>query len=275
MVRVEGGTFTMGSDDGHSDERPKHKVKLSTFCIDRTEVTVAAHRKCTKEVHKGIKCSPAPTEIRWEGADVKWSKCCNGDNPDKDQHPINCVDWEQASTYCKWADKYLPTEAQWEYAARGTDGRKYPWGNDKPSAKLLNACGAECRELGKRNEEPWHVMYEEDDGAEATAEVGTKQQGASPFGAVGMAGNVWEWVADWYVDHYSAQGDTIPEDPQGPDAGTPPSRVIRGGGWSDYDPSQVRAAIRFRIDGSNRHNDVGFRCARGLVPSFASPPPVR
>jgi formylglycine-generating enzyme required for sulfatase activity len=264
MVLVPGDTFTMGAADGDSDEKPPHPVKLSTFCIDRTEVTVADYRRCTKETRNDARCSPAPTEVKWEGADVEsWSQFCNGDKAEKDRHPINCVDWEQARAYCKWADKYLPTEAQWEYAARGKDGRKYPWDNDKPSARLLNACGTECRELGKRAGQIWSVMYEESDGAEATAEVGRYPQGKSPFGAMDMAGNVWEWVADWYADHYPAQGNTIPEDPRGPDAGTSPRRVVRGGGWDDDDTSRVRAAYRYWNDVSNRLNYVGFRCARG------------
>jgi formylglycine-generating enzyme required for sulfatase activity len=135
----------------------------------------------------------------------------------------------------------------------------YPWGYDEPSAKLLNACGKECRELGKRNGQTWKVLYEEDDGAEATAEVGKYPQGASPFGALDMAGNVWEWVADGYGP-YPAQGKDIPEDPKGPDAHT---RVIRGGGWNDSELSRVRAAVRSGVNVSVRSSDVGFRCARG------------
>jgi eukaryotic-like serine/threonine-protein kinase len=265
MVLVPGDTFTMGSDDGDADEKPKHLVKLSTFCIDRTEVTVSDYRKCTKETRNGMTCSQAPTTVQWSGysADqVKlWSQFCNGDKPEKDRHPINCVDWDQASRYCTWARKYLPSEAQWEYAARGKDGRKYPWGNDKPTAKLLNACGKECRELGKRNGFTWKVMYEEDDGAEATAEAGKYPDGQSPFGAMDMAGNVWEWVADWYGS-YPADGKTTAQDPQGPEKGT--SRVIRGGGWNSVDPSRVRAAYHDGYDVSLRGSIVGFRCARGL-----------
>ena len=158
---------------------------------------------------------------------------------------------------------YLPSEAQWEYAARGTDGRKYPWGNDKPSAKLLNVCGGECRALGKRLGQTWSVMYEEDDGAESTAEVGKYDLGKSPFGALDMAGNVWEWVADWYAPTYPAEGKNIPEDPTGPDQPPESRRVIRGGSWNNNDAARVRAAIRNRGDVSNRNNFVGFRCARG------------
>jgi formylglycine-generating enzyme required for sulfatase activity len=269
MVLVPGHTFTMGSNDGDADENPPHRVKLSTFCIDRTEVTVADYRVCTKEARNGVTCSRAPTTVQYSeysATDAKlWSQFCNGDKAEKERHPVNCVDWQQADAYCRWAGKYLPTEAQWEYAARGKDGRKYPWDKEKgePSAKLLNACGKECRELGKRNKRDWKVMYEEYDGAEATADVTKYEQGVSPFGALNMAGNVWEWVADWYGP-YPADGKIIAQDPKGPDKGT--YRVVRGGGWILDDPSRVRAAIRGGFDVSDRNNDVGFRCARGPTP---------
>jgi formylglycine-generating enzyme required for sulfatase activity len=257
----------MGSADGYPDEKPPHKVKLSAFCIDRTEVTVAAYLRCTKEARNGVTCA-APTTVPYSGytaADAKfWSQFCNGGKAEKDKHPINCVDWRQADAYCKWNNGYLPTEAQWEYAARGADGRKFPWGNDKPSAKLLNACGGECRAMGKRLGKTWSVMYEEDDGAESTAPVGIYPDGASPFGALDMAGNVWEWVADWYVPSYPAEGKTIPQDPRGPDKSPESSRVTRGGGWVSGNASWVRAADRYRGDVTERLVDIGFRCARGL-----------
>jgi formylglycine-generating enzyme required for sulfatase activity/serine/threonine protein kinase len=266
-VFVKGDTFTMGSADADADEKPPHPVKLSAFCLDKTEVTVAAYRQCTKEPRNGVTCAAAPTTVLITGLSAEdtkfWSTFCNGDKADKNTHPINCVDWTQAEAYCRWTGGALPTEAQWEYAARGTDGRKYPWGNDKPGAKLLNACGTECRAMGEKlGKKGWKVMYEEDDGAGATSPVGAYLPGASPFGALDMAGNVWEWVADWYAP-YPASGDTTAEDPKGPDKSPESRRVIRGGGWYSGDASWVRAALRSRDDVSNRVNSVGFRCARG------------
>src|SRR5262249_8083182 len=123
-------TFNMGSAYGNSDEMPQHNVRLSAFCMDKTEVTVAAYQRCVDEKQ----CEPAG------GKNV--SQSCNRDNPGREKHPINCVNWDQAVKYCKWAGGQLPTEAQWEYAARGTDGRTYPWGNELPQASRLNACGA-------------------------------------------------------------------------------------------------------------------------------------
>jgi formylglycine-generating enzyme required for sulfatase activity len=271
MVPVPAGFFTMGSADGDSDEKPLHEVELSAFCIDKTEVTVADYRRCTKEARNGVTCVAAPTTVQYfaySAADVTlWSQFCNGDKVEKDRHPINCVDWRQADAYCKWTGGYLPSEAQWEYAARGTDGRKYPWGNEKPGAKLLNACGGECRAMSKRLGRAWSVMYKEDDGAESTAEVGKYPLGKSPFGALDMAGNVWEWVADWYAPSYPAEGKTIPENPKGPEKSPESRRVLRGGGWFSSDASGVRAAFRAGNDVSFRTINLGFRCARGQNPN--------
>jgi formylglycine-generating enzyme required for sulfatase activity len=246
-VPVPAGTFTMGSDDGYADEKPQHQVKMSAFCIDRTELTVAAYRRCTKEKRGALQCTVPNT-----------GGFCNWDKTDRDAHPINCVSWIQADAYCKWASAYLPSEAQWEYAARGTDGRKYPWGNELPGPSLLNACGSECAAAHPG----WHTMYKGDDKWPETAPVGTYPAGASPFGALDMAGNVWEWVADWYAS-YPTEGKSIPEDPKGPDKSPESRQVTRGGGWDDIVASGVRAADRSWNDVSNRVDFVGFRCARG------------
>ena len=248
MVHVRGGTFLMGSPPWvGDDEHPQHTVTLRGYCIDRTEVTVAAYTRC---VASG-KCT-APAEPAKLGGD----RLCNGTRGDRQDHPVNCVDWNQAKAYCAWANRRLPSEAEWEYAARGGEGSTYPWGSEAPSARRLNACGSECRARGKQlGPGASKVMYEDTDGWEATAPVGSFPGGASPFGALDMAGNVWEWTADWYGE-YQAGAST---NPTGPKEGT--ARVIRGGGWSEIDASRVRGASRFWDEPANRSADRGLRCA--------------
>ncbi len=251
MVHVPAGTFTMGSATGvgDDDERPAHRVTLGGYCLDTTEVTVAAYGKC---VAAGT-CS-ATTEPAKTGFD----QLCNGTRSDRQSHPVNCVDWNQSKAYCTWANKRLPTEAEWEYAARGSDGRTYPWGNDAPSSRLLNACGSECVAMVKRIlEKDRPPMYPADDGWEATAPAGSFPAGASPFGALDMAGNVWEWTADWHGAY--AAGAAV--NPTGPANGA--ARVNRGGGWNSYGAGYVRGAFRNGFDPSFRVTLVGFRCARG------------
>jgi len=246
----------MGSREriGDADEHPQHKVTLSAYCIDKTEVTVKAYAACVSA--KG--CSAAPLTVNWNkysAADVKlYSRFCNGDN--RPAHPINCIDWYQAKAYCMWAGKRLPTEAEWEYAARGDDGRAYPWINDVPSGRV-NACGSECAAMAKRELNlDWKSMYHASDGWETTAPVGNFPGGASPFGALDMAGNVWEWTADWY----GAYSGVAATDPPGPKIGT--ARVIRGGGWDDHAAASLCTAHRDNLGPSVRNVHAGFRCAR-------------
>jgi len=136
----------MGSDakDAEPSEKPSHNVGLSTFCLDLYEVTVKKYKDCS-DVGK---CRRAPTDVDWPGitpADRKlYAPLCTGNDPEKLDHPINCVTWDLADAYCKASDRRLPTEAEWEFATRGPDGRVYPWGDDPPTAAHLNACGSEC-----------------------------------------------------------------------------------------------------------------------------------
>jgi formylglycine-generating enzyme required for sulfatase activity len=261
----------MGDSDLGDDSKPVHKVTLSPFCIDKTEVTVAAFRGCVQAGH----CPPpsttvegwigerTPTGVKWEDitprAKTIGSLFCIWGRSYRDQHPINCVDWKQASVYCEWTGGRLPTEAEWEYAARGSDGRKYPWGNEEPAAFRLNACGKECVSMAKRHlHEVWTQVYSGDDGWPATAPVGSYPEGASPFGVLDMAGNVWEWTADSAAP-YSDEAVTNPQRSQ-PDASP---RAIRGGGWKHVTRDWVRAAIRGWYDPRSRYEYLGFRCARG------------
>ena len=250
MVPVPAGTFLMGSRDGvgDADEHPQHDVTLSAFCIDKTEVTVAAYTRCVASGKCTVTNGPEK---------VGFDRLCNGTRGDRQYHPINCVDWNQATVYCAWAKKRLPSEAEWEYAALGGDGRTYPWGNEAPSAKRLNACGSECRAVGSSLGMDWAAMYEDSDGWSGTAVVGSFQSGASQFGALDMAGNVSEWTADWY-GAYTAGASA---NPHGAKEGK--VRVVRGGGWLNGDTSWVRGADRDWNEPGLRYTNLGFRCVRG------------
>ncbi len=261
-VKIPAGQYFQGSDikDAPANEKPAHNVTLDAFCIDLYEVTAREYRSCS-DVGK---CKRAATEVEWPNitpADKKiYSPLCTIDDPEKGDHPINCVSWDMASTYCKAQDKRLPTEAEWEYATRGPDGRVYPWGDEQPTAKHLNACGPECVAWGKQNKSPLQALYQEDDGFATTAPVGKFEAGRSRFGPYDVVGNVWEWVADWY-------GDYSPVDkanPTGPDAGQ--RRVIRGGAWNGSFASWLHPSFRYAQDPNAASHGIGFRCAKPLLP---------
>ncbi len=253
MVYIPAGTFAMGSvdGDGQADQHPQHPVTVGSFCMDRTEVTVNAYTAC---VHTGA-CAPAPTTVNHDNSDHSLEdQFCNGERADRGSHPINCVDWQMATDFCAAQGDRLPTEAEWEYGARGTDGRIYPWGNDPPGPTQLNACGSECVALGHANDRNWRALHPGDDGWGSTAPVGSYPAGRSPFGLDDMAGNVWEWTSDWYGPY----GDHGP-----PRRGR--YRVFRGGGWIGDGAPWVRAALRGRHDPTYRGDYLGFRCARGAT----------
>jgi formylglycine-generating enzyme required for sulfatase activity len=257
MVPVPAGTFRMGSPEGQGEpnEQPQHAVTLPSYCIDTTEVTVAAYAACVA----ANACRVAPRTVNWNRYSVENGKLYSGwcNHEERPDHPINCVDWFQAAAYCTWKGKRLPTEAEWEYAARGSDDRAYPWGQEAPNAKRLNACDSECVAMAMRHGIGWPAMYDGNDGWGTTAPVGSYPEGRSPFGALDMAGNVWEWTADRY-GAYPTQAET---NPQGPSTGT--SRVLRGGGWVTQDADKTRAAFRIWNTPAVRDVDLGFRCARG------------
>ena len=261
MVMIKGGKFFMGSDDRKDEEseRPAHQVTLSPYCIDTTEVTVAQYKECSD---KG-ECKRAPRDNEWPGITPRERKIydvlCNIRDPEtKADHPINCVDWELSNAFCKASGRRLPTEAEWEFAARGSDGRKYPWGDEPPTSEnRLNACGKECLAWGKKNNEDVSAMYSADDGWATTAPVGSFPKGASPFGLQDVVGNVWEWASDWYAPY----GPSAQVDPAG---GTGEARVLRGGAWNGSEIGWVRPTYRFKSEPSLRSHGIGFRCAKTL-----------
>jgi formylglycine-generating enzyme required for sulfatase activity len=240
MRLVPAGEFSMGSENGDSDERPVHQVYLDAFYMDMYEVTNAAYRAC---VSAGV-CTP-PHDTSSATRSIYYG------NSQYDNYPVIYVDWEQANTYCEWRGGSLPTEAQWEKAARGTDGRTYPWGNAFDGTKV-NFCDKNCPfgELDKTV----------DDGYADTSPVGSYESGKSPYGIYDLAGNVWEWVADWYDPNYYASSPS--SNPLGPSSGQ--DRVLRGGSW-DVNRYGVRSAYRnyYTPDVINFFS-VGFRCARSL-----------
>jgi hypothetical protein len=214
MSQIPGGAFWAGSGAPHGppDELPRYQTRVSPFCLDRTEVTVQAYLEC---VAQG-KCSPAHGE----------QKTCNAHRGDRPNHPINCVDWRQADVFCRSVGKRLPTELEWEYAARGGDEqRAYSWGNDEPD---LQTC--------------WKSNH--------SCEVGRFPAGA--FGLSDMTGNVWEWTGTWYGAY-----------PWPPETGD--HRVYRGGGWSRRFPKWMKATLRNRANPKEWGSHLGFRCASQLA----------
>jgi len=264
MIEIPGGKFFMGSDEKAEwaeRERPAHKVQLAPYCIDRFEVTTAQYKACSD---KGD-CKRASTENDFEGITDKLHKTfdplCNIRDPAAmASHPINCVDWQMAVDYCQAAGKRLPTEAEWEFATRGSDGRTYPWGDEVPTAGHLNACGKECLAWSrKRGIFDQEAMYpKEDDGFPTTAPVGSFPKGKSVFGVEDVVGNVWEWTSDWYAPYSTA----VETDPKGPSTGK--ERVIRGGAWNGSQPTWVRPTFRYSDVPTSKSYGIGFRCAKPL-----------
>jgi formylglycine-generating enzyme required for sulfatase activity len=259
MVQIAGGKFFMGADDGNADEKPAHQVMLSPFCMDRHEVTTAEYEACSN----AGECRRAPIEVDWKGITPRqtkvYSTLCNARRAERADHPINCVDFDRAVRYCAYAKKRLPTEAEWEFSARGSDGRKYPWGDEEPDATRLNACGAECIAWGAKNGEPMRALYATNDGWEGTAPVGRFPDGASPFGLLDVVGNVWEWTSDW-DGSYDTESQV---DPTGPASGT--RRVVRGGAFNGGFASWVRPTQRYSDRPEAQSHAYGFRCARTLA----------
>ncbi len=222
MVLIPAGSFWMGcapaDKDCYEDEKPRHEVVLDAFYIDKTEVTVRQYRRC---VPSGACTAPG------SGGYV------NSKKPGREDHPVNYTDWHQASAYCRWAKKRLPTEAEWEKAARGTDDRIYPWGNQPPSCQYavmrIFRVGRGC-------------------GRKSTWPVGSKPAGASPYGVLDMVGNVREWVADYYDRDYYQTESSTDRNPSGPSDGE--DRVFRGGGWSGDDTRDLRIS-----NGPNAHTE--------------------
>jgi formylglycine-generating enzyme required for sulfatase activity len=252
MVSIPGGSFQMGSTEAeildaialcqehyqtcnrwyYERESPAHPVTLADFWIDQTEITNAQYRQC---VAAGI----CPEPMICDKGEPTYA------DPQKPDHPVVCVNWEAAQAYCHWAGARLPTEAEWEYAFRGSAGLIYPWGNVFDGS-WLNYCDRNCSQV--------HVDERFEDGFIKTAPVGSFLHDASWSGVLDMSGNVSEWVADWYGD-YSLE---VMTNPVGPISGS--ERMLKGCSWF-YHPAYCRGAARGSASPDIRFDYLGFRCA--------------
>ncbi len=254
MALVPAGCFMMGSEEGLDDEKPVHQVCFEEpFWVDVYEVTNARFAEFLNKM--GNQTEGGETWLNADDEDVLIGESGGIWAPLEGyaDHPVIEVTWFGAAAYCEWRGARLPTEAEWEYAARGPDGPVYPWGNDFDGT-LLNFCDMNC-EYG------W-ADRGVNDGYRHTAPVSTYPGGASWVGALDMGGNVWEWLSDWYDYGSGYYADAPTLNPQGPESGS--SRVMRGGSW-DFGYSSARAAARNCKDPGNSGNDYGFRCV-GIIP---------
>jgi formylglycine-generating enzyme required for sulfatase activity len=262
MVLVPAGEFTMGTPAGSGglpDEHPARLVYLSAFWIDRYEVTNAAYETFVQATDYVAPANANPVSTLWEH---------NRPLPGIEQHPVVNVSWLDAVAFCRWAGKRLPTEAEWEKAARGTTGRLYPWGNEWDFEKANSASYWAKRTVEFSNSVDWEAFWIKGEGAVISREKGVKGEiltlpvgsfpaGVGPYGALDLAGNAAEWVQDWYNPNYYP---TAPlSDPQGPDRGA--IKAMRGGSW-------LKPAISLRTTDrdlgtmDSRPSGTGFRCAR-------------
>ncbi|MFZ3150117.1 MAG: formylglycine-generating enzyme family protein [Anaerolineaceae bacterium] len=240
-VLIPAGKFLMGCDQTRNggfncfqDELPLHKVYLSDYYIDKYEVTNRQYALCVEDGG----CS----DPYYKSSSTRDSYY---GNPDYDDYPVMSLSWYEADTYCTWAGGRLPTEAEWEKAARGTTYQTYPWGDEETTCKLANSqdgnLGSPC--IGD------------------TLKVGSRPDGASPYGIMDMAGNVWEWVNDWYGRDYYYHSAYL--NPQG--YGTGLNKIVKGGSW-DYSWGRLRIAYNSDHDPNTHNESFGFRCASSVMP---------
>ena len=234
-----------------------YEASIRGFCMDQSEVTVAAYGQCVAAGACAVRSSVAAPGLEQGWRELHDGFCNYGTT--RTSHPMNCVAFDDAAAFCRWAGKRLPSAEEWEYAARGSDGRPFPWGSEAPGPKRLNGCGRECAGPLRKLETEHHLaaqrsaqtMYPGSDGWLATAPVGSFPDGRSPFGLEDMAGNVAEWTASV----------APPQSPTSDELG----RIVRGGAWDLADASAgspVHPGRGSALAPSARLDTVGFRCAR-------------
>lgn len=262
MIAFPAGDFNMGCNsttDGEckADEYPRHLVHLDAFAIDKNEVSVERYRAC---VTAGACTTTGLTLAYWSGNDEPdWSWACTWGREGYDQHPITCLNWQQASDYCNWLGKRLPTEAEWERVARGLSGKKYPWGNVGYDEATLVANIADITvKKAHPDQIPWGAEYY-DDGFAGTAPIGSYPKGASPEGALDLIGNAWEWTSDKYSETYYQISPK--NNPSGADSGS--QHVVRGSSWGSG-ADWARASQRGHFPASDRDGGTSMRCALSL-----------
>ena len=270
MVLIPAGDFWMGSDEAEIDqflkacleangrgtpmsepecaslgrlETPRHRVVLGAYYIDRYEVTNGLFEQFIKITRYRTTADADGHSWIWQQKDgrsqwlkvtrTSWRKPRGPESEAQANHPVVHVSWKDADAYCRWASKRLPTEAEWEKAARGTYERRYPWGQDWNASRANGEMSVE-----------------------ATTTVGAYPEGTSPYLADDMAGNVWEWTADWSDERYYEASPN--QDPQGPSSGK--RKVLRGGSWHQ-DQAFLRSAFRNSNQPENHADNLGFRCA--------------
>jgi len=241
MILIPAGEFMMGAaeDVAVVGEGPQHKVYLDAYWIDMTEVTNEQYAKC-------VEAGACEKPVRQDSV----TRSLYFGNPEYADYPVIYINYPQAIAYCEWAGRRIPTEAEWEKAARGEDPRKYPWGNTYPTGNLAN--------FADRNTSYKWSDSSVDDGFADTAPVNSYPQGASSYGVLNMAGNVWEWVADWYSQEYYRESAAV--NPTGPDFGY--HRVLRGGSWGDS-AAHIRSTYRYYLgDPTDTTYDFGIRCVQ-------------
>ncbi len=252
----------MGSpagNDGFDDERPQRKVYVSNFRIDRYEVTNDAYASFIQATGHRIPENANKAATLWEG---------NAPVAEIGNHPVVNVSWDDAAAFCRWLGKRLPTEAEWEKAARGTDGRRYPWGNEWDFKKANSASYWAGRTVDFQSGADWDAFWIKGDGARISKEKGIKGEvltlpvgnfpaGISPYGALDMAGNVAEWVQDWFDPNYYKSAPL--SDPTGPSRGA--IKAMRGGSWLKPAMS-LRTSDRDWGTMDSRPSGTGFRCAK-------------
>lgn len=262
MALVPAGEFIMGSPEGSNgfpDERPQRQVFVSAFWIDRHEVTNAEYERFVRATGHRVPANINPAVSLWDNS---------APLPGSHDHPVVNVSWSDAQTYCRWVRKRLPTEAEWEKAARGTDSRRYPWGNHWDIAFANSASFWAGRTVEFQTSDDWHGFWVNGEGARLsrahglkgevlTLPVGRFPQGVSPYGLVDMAGNAAEWVQDWYDPESYAKAPL--SDPSGPERGV--LKAMRGGSWLKPATS-LRTSDRDFGNTQSRPSGTGFRCAK-------------
>ena len=264
MVLIPAGEFFMGSpgiDGGLQDERPQRKIYLDGYFMDRHEVTNKDYAAFVKATNHRIPENNKPAATLWSP---------EGPMAEIEQHPVVNVSWDDARAYCRWAGKRLPTEAEWEKAARGTVGQRYPWGNEWAVDRANSASYWAGRTVEFSSGADWNAFWIQGEGARLAKERGLKGEvltmpvgsfatATSPYGLFDMAGNAAEWVQDWYNPNYYKEAPL--NNPTGPEHGA--IKSMRGGSW-------LKPAISLRTSDrdwgtiDSRPSGTGFRCAKDL-----------